>query len=69
MMALPVTIKIVLAMMLWAACFPLITIALPFAPHLTFAALRALIAGMALLLLARALGRPAPPVSRTSGRH
>lgn len=61
MMALPVTIKIVLAMMLWAACFPLITIALPFAPHLTFAALRALIAGMALLLLARALGRPAPP--------
>lgn len=60
-MTLSVTIKIVLAMLLWAACFPLITVGLPFAPHLTFAALRAIIAGAALIILARAIGRPAPP--------
>ncbi len=56
-----VTTKIILAMLLWAACFPLITVGLPFSPHLTFAALRAFIAGTALLILARALRRPKPP--------
>ena len=41
--------KIVLVMLLWAICFPLIVAGFSYAPHLTFAALRALIAGAALL--------------------
>ena len=35
-----VVTKIVLAMLLWAACFPLITVGLIYAPHLSFATLR-----------------------------
>lgn len=52
--------KIVLAMLLWAACFPLITVGIAFAPHLSFATLRAVIAGLFLVGLARLLGRPFP---------
>lgn len=47
-------------MILWAICFPLITAGIAYAPHLTFAALRALLAGVALVVLAVGLGRPAP---------
>lgn len=47
--------KIVLAMLLWAACFPLLTIGIANAPRLAFATLRALLAGLAL-----SLGRPNP---------
>jgi hypothetical protein len=36
---------------LWAACYPLITIGLPYAPHLIFAARRAALARGALLLV------------------
>ena len=59
------TIKVVTVMALWAACFPLITTGLALAPHLTFAAMRALIAGTALLGTAIALGRPFPNGVRT----
>jgi len=52
--------KIVLAMLLWAACFPLITAGLRYAPHLTFATMRGVIAGAALMLLAVVLRRPFP---------
>ena len=52
--------KIVAAMLLWAACFPLITIGITLAPHLSFATLRAGIAGLALVGLAFALRRPFP---------
>lgn len=52
--------KIVLAMLLWAACFPLITAGLRYAPHLTFATMRGVLAGAALMLLAIALRRPFP---------
>lgn len=52
--------KIVLAMLLWAACFPLITAGLLYAPHLTFATMRAVLAGAALVGLAMILGRPFP---------
>ena len=52
--------KIVAAMLLWAACFPLITIGITLAPHLSFATLRAVIAGLALVGLAFALRRPFP---------
>jgi len=52
--------KIVLVMFLWAICFPLITAGFAYAPHLTFAALRAFLSGAALIGLGLALGRPWP---------
>ncbi len=55
-----VTIKAIAVMALWAACFPLITVGLNLAPHITFAAMRALIAGVALVGVAKILGRPVP---------
>ncbi len=52
--------RIVLVMFLWAICFPLITAGSVYAPHLTFAALRAFLAGAALIGLGLALRRPWP---------
>tara|TARA_R110002094_G_scaffold150449_2_gene138903 strand:- start:81 stop:998 length:918 start_codon:yes stop_codon:yes gene_type:complete len=52
--------KIVAAMLLWAACFPFITVGITLAPHLSFATLRAVIAGLVLVGLASALRRPFP---------
>ncbi|MGE3703214.1 MAG: DMT family transporter [Hyphomicrobiaceae bacterium] len=52
--------QIILVMLLWAACFPLITAGIEYAPHLTFAAVRALVAGLSLTTLALALRRPLP---------
>ena len=51
---------IVLVMFLWAACFPLIVAGFAYAPHLTFAALRAFFAGSALVALGMILGRSWP---------
>jgi len=61
-MPMPLTTmtKIVLAMLLWAACFPLITAGLQYSPHLTFATMRAVLAGATLVLAAVMLGRPFP---------
>ena len=56
--------KIVLAMFLWAACFPLITAGLQYSPHLTFAAMRAVLAGATLVLFAIMLRRPFPRGAR-----
>ncbi len=53
-------LQIVLAMLLWAACFPLITLGIEYAPHLTFAAMRAVLAGVVLTSIAVALRRPLP---------
>jgi len=53
-------LKIVLAMVLWALCFPVIVAGLKYSPHLTFAAMRALLAGGVLTVLALILGRPFP---------
>ncbi|MGK7655044.1 DMT family transporter [Roseovarius sp. B08] len=53
-------LKIVLAMVLWALCFPVIVVGLKYSPHLTFAAMRALLAGGVLTVLALILGRPFP---------
>lgn len=62
----PMTVtKIVLAMFLWAACFPLITAGLQYSPHLTFATLRAVLAGATLVLVAAILRRPFPRGRRT----
>jgi drug/metabolite transporter (DMT)-like permease len=47
-------------MLLWAICFPLIVAGFAWAPHLTFAALRALIAGAVLLGVGLWLGRSFP---------
>lgn len=54
------TLQIVIVMFLWAICFPLIKIGLPFAPHITFASIRAFIAGMTLLTIALILRRSLP---------
>jgi len=47
-------------MLLWAVCFPLIAAGFAYAPHLTFAALRAFIAGAALVGVGLMLGRSVP---------
>ncbi|WP_273185524.1 DMT family transporter [Hyphomonas adhaerens] len=44
----------ILVMLLWAGCYPFIAMGLSDAPHLTFAALRALLAGGGLLAIAGA---------------
>lgn len=53
-------LKIVIVMFLWAICFPLISMGLPLAPHLSFATMRAVIAGCFLVFLALCLKRPMP---------
>lgn len=58
------TAKIIVVMLLWALCFPLISAGIEFSPHLSFAALRAAIAGAALIILAFALRRPLPKSGR-----
>lgn len=47
-------------MFLWAICFPLLTVGIKLSPHLSFATLRAVIAGLVLVGLACALRRPFP---------
>jgi len=54
-------------MFLWAVCFPLIVLGLSEAPHLTFAALRAVLAGVALLIPALLLRRRMPKGWRNWG--
>ncbi|MDA1098582.1 MAG: DMT family transporter [Proteobacteria bacterium] len=56
---------IILVILLWAICFPLIIAGIPFAPHITFATIRALLAGTSLIALALLLGRPMPRGART----
>tara|TARA_R110002072_G_scaffold93834_1_gene207856 strand:- start:186 stop:1034 length:849 start_codon:yes stop_codon:yes gene_type:complete len=47
-------------MLLWAICYPLITLSLPYAPIMLTAFLRAALAGMILIVLAKLLGRSMP---------
>ncbi|GMQ75136.1 MAG: DMT family transporter [Gammaproteobacteria bacterium] len=63
-MSTRIAIKLVLVMLLWAICFPLITAGLEYAPHLTFAAMRAFLAGAALLALGAVFRRPLPSGAR-----
>ena len=58
-------IQIIVVMFLWAICFPLIVLGLPYAPHLSFAAMRGLLAGIVLLLLALIMKRPQPREAKT----
>ncbi|MCW8870081.1 MAG: DMT family transporter [Proteobacteria bacterium] len=53
-------LAIILVMVLWAICYPLIVMGLNFAPHITFAAMRASIAGVILLIVAGFLGEKQP---------
>lgn len=53
-------VALVVVMFLFALCYPLITLGLDFSPHLSFAALRALVAGAALALVAWLLRCPVP---------
>jgi drug/metabolite transporter (DMT)-like permease len=61
------TAAILAVMVLWAACYPLITIGLPYTPPLTFAALRAFLAGGALLTVAALIRAPLPRGRKTWG--
>lgn len=45
------SLSIIAVMFLWAICYPLITVGVEHAPHITFAAYRASIAGVFLLVL------------------
>ena len=56
----PPRVSAILVMLLWASCYPLITIGLDSAPHVTFAGMRAAIAGSLLLGLALLLRQPFP---------
>lgn len=60
LMDVRLTALLVLVPILNALCYPLVTLGLDYAPHLTFAALRALVAGGSLALIAIALRRPMP---------
>lgn len=59
-MAWHTRIRLILVMVLWAACFPLIALGLESVPHLAFAALRATAAGACLLAFGLLLGRRLP---------
>lgn len=50
----------VVVMLLWSLCFPLLNIGLNYSPPLFFAAIRALSAGIVLLLLAIGFSKPLP---------
>lgn len=56
-----------LVMILWALCFPLISVGLANAPPMTFAALRAALSGGVLIVVAQAMGRPAIRGGKTWG--
>jgi drug/metabolite transporter (DMT)-like permease len=62
-----IALQLLTVMVLWALCFPLITIGLDLAPHLAFAAMRALLAGLMLLLMALISGEPLPKGGRMWG--
>lgn len=59
-MSISNVLSLCLVMLLWAICFPLITLGIEDAPHISFATLRAIIAGVTLLMIAALLGRPFP---------
>ncbi|WP_420402430.1 DMT family transporter [Nisaea sp.] len=59
-MGVGAVLQVIVVMLLWAVCFPLIAVGIEFSPHLTFAALRALLAGLALLFIAIWLRKPLP---------
>lgn len=63
-MTIGVVFRLLAVMLLWAGCFPLITMGLDLAPHLAFATLRALLAGGLLVILGVLLRRSVPRGAR-----
>ncbi|MDF1589246.1 MAG: EamA family transporter [Gammaproteobacteria bacterium] len=55
-----VSLTAITVMMLWALCYPLIKLSLPYAPVMLTAFLRAIIAGSVLVLIAHFTNRPFP---------
>lgn len=64
-MSIGAALRLLAVMVLWASCFPLITIGLDLEPHLAFAALRAALAGVCLIALGALLRRPIPVGARS----
>ncbi|MDZ4735454.1 MAG: DMT family transporter [Rhodospirillaceae bacterium] len=64
-MTVSAALRLLAVMVLWASCFPLITIGLDLAPHLAFAALRAALAGICLIALGALCGRLVPVGKRS----
>lgn len=58
-------VRLIAVMVLWATCFPLITIGLDLAPHLAFASMRAALAGACLLAFGVVNRRPIPMTGRS----
>lgn len=66
-MTVGTTLRLLAAIGLWAACFPLVTIGLGLTPHLSFTVMGAALAGLCLLALGILLGRPLSRGARTWG--
>src|SRR3546814_6697573 len=66
-MTVGVSLRLLTVMVLWASCFPLITIGLDLAPHLAFAAMRAALAGLCLVAFGAVFNRPVPRGARSWG--
>lgn len=64
-MNVAIALRLLTVMLLWALCYPLITIGLDLAPHLAFATMRAGLAGIVLLAIALILHRPLPGDARS----
>ncbi|MFC4352156.1 DMT family transporter [Fodinicurvata halophila] len=64
-MTVGVIFRLLAVMLLWASCFPLITLGLDLAPHLAFAAMRASLAGFCLILIGLLFRRPIPRSGRS----
>ena len=56
-LSLSTIVGMVVVAILWAICFPFISVGLPDAPPLLFASLRALLAGMFLIVIGMKMGR------------
>ena len=56
----PTAVGAVVVMVLWASCYPLISLSLAYAPIMLTAFLRAAVSGLALVVLALLLKRPMP---------
>lgn len=55
-----ITVTAICVMLLWAICYPLIVLSLPFAPPILTAFFRAAIAGLLLIIIAFITARPLP---------
>lgn len=64
-MTVGVALRLLAVMVLWASCYPLITVGLELAPHLAFATMRAALAGLCLIGFGILFRRPMPRGARS----